>query len=65
MVFVVVVLLRRMTRDHSSPVATGPRGSWTLFIQICVDQCSLILSMGSHALSLSLMTTLGRLGSIS
>ena len=48
MEFGVAVLLGRMTRDRFSPVRVRPRGSWTLFIQICVDRCLLILSVGFH-----------------
>jgi hypothetical protein len=58
MEFVMVVLLGRITRDRSSQVTIRPRGSWTLFIQICVDRCMLLLSVGFHTLSHSLMTTL-------
>jgi hypothetical protein len=64
-VFAVDVLLGRMTRNRFSPAAVNPRGSWTLFIQICVDRCPLILSVGSLTSSPSLMTTIGRLGPIS
>ena len=48
MEFVVAVLSGRMTRDHSSPVTVGQRGSWTLFIQIYVDGCQLLLSVNIH-----------------
>lgn len=50
MEFVMVVLSERMTRDCSSPVIVGPRGYCTLFIQIYVDQCQLLLSVDIHTL---------------
>ena len=50
MEFDVVVLLGRMIRYHSNLVIVGPRGSSTLFIQIYVDRCQLLLSVDIHTL---------------